>query len=216
MGINELDGIAEDLSDDQGQDWPSYSWPVAWMVAGAILAAFQFFPSLTNAFGGNGLVWLLVTAMLVATYTDLRWRLIPNWLTYSGIVIGLAVNFFAEPGGSLGAIGFFDSIVGFFALFVGLLVVFSISGGGAGDVKLVGMMGAVMGISFGGEAVCLAFVSCAVLSLGWSLVGSLRGKKSDTPLTKTAIPLAPYFAIGVFIVLVRNTFAVAPEPFVYF
>jgi Flp pilus assembly protein protease CpaA len=39
-----------------------------------------------------GIEFVLVLAVLVATFTDLRTRRIPNWLTVSTLVLGFALN----------------------------------------------------------------------------------------------------------------------------
>lgn len=76
----------------------------------------------------------------IAGYTDLRQRRIPNWLTVSGAVAGIAVN--AIPGGWN---GFKTSLLG---LGLGLLLLLPfvlLRSLGAGDWKLAGALGACVG-----------------------------------------------------------------------
>jgi len=77
---------------------------------------------------------------LTAMVSDLRTRTLPNWLTVSGFV--LAILFHVITGGWSG-LGF--SLAGFGVGFGILLVLWLIGGGGGGDVKLMGAVGAWLG-----------------------------------------------------------------------
>lgn len=82
----------------------------------------------------------LAIALILAAYIDVREGRIPNWLTMSLAAFGIAVNT-----ASLGWGGFLSSIEGM-AMGLLCLIFFYIKGGmGAGDVKLLGAIGAVMG-----------------------------------------------------------------------
>jgi prepilin peptidase CpaA len=119
---------------------------------------------------------LLLTA--TAAVTDLRYHKIYNWTTYPGIVIALAVNAFENgwDDGSLGHPGLKDSLFGL-GMCGGLMLVsyvfFSVGGG---DVKLVAMIGAFLGLEKGIEVVLWTFVlgaAAGVAVLIWR-VGLLR------------------------------------------
>ena len=86
-------------------------------------------------------VWLLTLAFtLYAGWMDLRTRRIPNWLTVSGFLAGIALN--SVFGGWHGAR---ESLEGA-GLALGLLLpVVLLRGLGAGDWKLMGAVGALMG-----------------------------------------------------------------------
>ena len=92
-----------------------------------------------------GIEYVLVTAVLVASITDLRSRRIPNWLTVSTLLLGFVMNaLIAYPspleGVWLAAKGF--------ALAFGLnLVMYTLHMTGAGDVKLLAAVGAMVGCS---------------------------------------------------------------------
>jgi prepilin peptidase CpaA len=76
----------------------------------------------------------------VAAVIDVRWRRIPNWLTFSALVGGLVLNLmrFGPPGGLVA--------LGGAALGLGVLVPFyAIRAIGAGDVKLLAALGALLG-----------------------------------------------------------------------
>ena len=82
----------------------------------------------------------LCVGLVTAAITDIRYARIPNWLTVSLAGFGLVVN-----GWLYGWTGFFWSVQGL-GLGIGCLLFFYIKGGmGAGDVKLLGAIGAVIG-----------------------------------------------------------------------
>ena len=181
-------------------------------------------------------IGLLLVMLAVAATTDSNSRLIPNWITYSGILWGLGINGYQTWFGNestrqmLGAIGLLDSLAGFAGLFFGLLVIFSFSGGGAGDVKLAGAIGSFLGLQVGFEAILISFVCCAVIVLGRIIIErtfprlllhanwpneetsmldenghemSIRGNSPEQNPLQLSIPLAPFFAIGTFVCLLR-------------
>lgn len=77
---------------------------------------------------------------LIAAFLDLRTRKLPNWLTVSGFVAALI---FHTATGGLAGLGY--SLLGFLTGFAILLLLWLTGGGGAGDVKLMGALGAWLG-----------------------------------------------------------------------
>lgn len=76
----------------------------------------------------------------IAGFTDLRSRRIPNWLTVSGLVLGIAVRAFFQ-----GWLGVKASLLGV-VLGLGLLLPFVLLRSlGAGDWKFAGALGAFSG-----------------------------------------------------------------------
>jgi len=86
------------------------------------------------------LIIILIGLLTLSAITDIKWKKIPNALTFPVMIIGLTVHGF-KSGGS----GFIYSIEGLF-LGLALLIVFYFMGMmGAGDVKLMGAVGSIMG-----------------------------------------------------------------------
>ncbi|TWU06074.1 A24 family peptidase [Stieleria varia] len=81
---------------------------------------------------------ILFTA--IALMTDLKNRRIPNWLTVAAAITGLSWHAYEN-----GLAGVAASLGGFATGFGVLLVLWLIGGGGGGDVKLMGAVGAWLG-----------------------------------------------------------------------
>jgi len=130
---------------------------------------------------------VLLAILTVASITDLRQRMVYNWLTYSGMLLALAANGSVSlwgpsagvpDGGVWGWMGFPSSAAGLLICGFAMLVcyVFFPGGVGGGDVKLVAMIGAFLGPYAGIEAMLWAFVlgGCmAVVLLIWRF-GAIR------------------------------------------
>ena len=83
---------------------------------------------------------LLTVVLVTATYTDLRSSRIPNVLTFTTMAIGLIAH--ACLPGSQGVLFSLEGL----GTGLGLFLLFYASGGmGAGDVKLMGAIGALVG-----------------------------------------------------------------------
>ncbi|MHB1419235.1 MAG: A24 family peptidase [Bacillota bacterium] len=100
---------------------------------------------------------VLVAVLGISVYTDIKKRKILNAATFSGIAIGLAWN-----GSRAGFHGLFFSLQGLGLGLVILLLPFLLGGMGAGDVKLLGTIGALKGPEF-----------VAIAALGMALAGGV-------------------------------------------
>lgn len=81
-----------------------------------------------------------VLLAVIAGWTDLRSRRIPNWLTVSGAIVGIAANTFFD-----GRSGLVNSVLGML-VGLGLLLPFVLLRSlGAGDWKLAGALGTFAG-----------------------------------------------------------------------
>ena len=120
------------------------------------------------------MVWVLVAVLLTAMWMDLRSSRIPNWLTFSAIGFALVVH--AWLGGFPGVL---FSLAGLGAG-LGLFLILYVSGGiGAGDVKLMAAVGALIGPSGALISAVLAILVGGVYALGamcfqWGLIGAGR------------------------------------------
>jgi len=129
----------------------------------------------------------LVSFTLTAALSDLRTRKLPNWLTVSAFAVAVIAHTALN---GLSGLGF--SLLGFAAGFSVLLVLWLIGGGGGGDVKLMGALGAWLGASltlqvFLVSAVLIAMFMCLVFlfslcTRGFTYVGRryLAGTFSGT------------------------------------
>lgn len=109
----------------------------------------------------TGLLPFATIVLIVAAVSDLRYRRIPNLLTYpmmaGGVIYHSCTN--GAQGFLFGAGGLFLGII--------LLIVFYVTGGmGAGDVKLLGAVGSMLGPS----GVFEAFVYSAAIGGVYALV----------------------------------------------
>jgi prepilin peptidase CpaA len=119
---------------------------------------------------------LLLGLVLTAAVTDFVRHKIYNWTTYTGLVIALALN---AAGTALeyapdlaetwrpwvGWVGLAESVAGLAVCGFCMLVCFVFFRIGGGDVKLVSMMGAFLGLEQGLEAMLWTFVlgGCAAI-----------------------------------------------------
>src|SRR5689334_20223499 len=91
---------------------------------------------------------LLLAIVLAAAVYDVLYRRIPNWLNLSGIVLGLLLNSFLYQGTSsspLGFSGLFFALKGLGLAFAVYVVLYALRAMGAGDVKLMAAVGAIVG-----------------------------------------------------------------------
>lgn len=104
----------------------------------------------------------LCLLLSLAVWNDVRTRRIPNRLVLVGVLTGLALNtflpagagFFTEPSGALGPV---NSLGGAAVGLATLLPLYALGAMGAGDVKLMAMVGAFLGSK--------AVLGAAILSL---------------------------------------------------
>src|SRR5690606_1594695 len=99
------------------------------------------------------LMVLLLILLLIAAVTDVTVNRIYNWNTYPGIAAAFALH-----GWSSGWEGVRFSLEGFLACGVVMLLCFVVSDIGGGDVKLIAMIGAFLGVQAGIEALLWTFV----------------------------------------------------------
>jgi leader peptidase (prepilin peptidase) / N-methyltransferase len=159
-----------------------------------------------NALGYAAIVWcfgmtwsaavygILYSALLVVTGTDLSHKIIPNAVTFPGIMLGLVSAATVLP------LGFFDSLLG--ALVGGGILwllawaspyLFGKEGMGGGDIKLLAMIGTFLGWK---PALMTIMVGSFLGSLvGVSLIAANVIRREDY------IPFGPFLVCGALVSL---------------
>lgn len=141
-----------------------------------------------------GLTWLLVVrlaflcAMVVLAVTDLRHRILPNAITYPGIIVGLLCSLVLPPGFRSAAIGVLAG--GGVPWLIGEVYyrVRGIEGLGMGDVKMLAMIGAVLGW----RAVVVTLV---LASVSGALVGAALLARTKDGM-RYALPFGTFLSAG--------------------
>ncbi len=93
-----------------------------------------------------------------------------------------------------------ESLAGF-GLCLGLMVALYLAfRGGEGDVKLVALVGAIVGPRDGVEVAVAGYLlasgAAALILAGRFARRALTGRRPDRPLTAGTLPMAPFFALG--------------------
>jgi prepilin peptidase CpaA len=118
-------------------------------------------------------IWFLTAFFAVwAGALDWRYRRIPNWLTVSGLVIGLVVN-------SL-LFGWAGAKAALFGAALGLLVLFPfvlLRALGGGDWKLVGALGALLGPGHLIDVLIAAMIVAGIMAAGLVIT---KGRTRET------------------------------------
>lgn len=148
--------------------------------------------------GWHTLVYfVLASALIVITFIDLDFQIIPDSITMPGIFIGLVAGSLLLPDPFLRwtLLGYKASFIGAavgFGLFYAVAVL-SRGGMGGGDIKMMAMVGALMGW----KSVLLTTFIGSLLGSVWGIsLMVFKGKGR-----KTKIPFGPYLAAGAVITL---------------
>ncbi|HMK56775.1 MAG TPA: prepilin peptidase [Dissulfurispiraceae bacterium] len=143
------------------------------------------------------LICALISSMILITFIDLDFQIIPDAITLPGMIIGLASSHFIMPDPfSMNALlGFTASVIGLLAGGVSfyLIALLSRGGMGGGDVKMMAMLGSFLGWKG-------VFLTTLLGSLLGSLIGIalivFKGKGR-----KTKVPFGPFLALGSLVAL---------------
>jgi Flp pilus assembly protein protease CpaA len=103
-------------------------------------------------------VILLFFILLVSTYTDIKTREVPDWISYAGITSGLGMRLLLSI--EAGHYGLLIRGVEGFALCAAIgLTLFYLGQWGGGDSKLLMAVGAVIGLRFNLDSPLVAFLA---------------------------------------------------------
>lgn len=127
----------------------------------------------------------LVAILAVCSYTDWKERKIYNWATLGGTCLALIYNLYY-----FGAQGIKVSLIGWM-VGTGILIIPYLFGGiGAGDVKLLGTVGAYLGAG----AVFQSFLVAALLGGIYATTILTRQRKFFSTIKKIAVGLTLVFS----------------------
>lgn len=166
----------------------SWQYPVVELTAGVLtLLIFQFsnFPFFQSIFN------LLITYALIAIFvSDLRYMIIPDKIVYPTLLVTLFFLISQYPNISISN---FLSALGTAGFFYFLVLITRGRGMGMGDVKLVGLMGLILGWPRIIVALFLAFLTGAVVG---AILVLLKKKRFEEH-----IPFGPFLVAGTFVAL---------------
>jgi prepilin peptidase CpaA len=104
--------------------------------------------------------FILALFIIIAFIIDVRTSLIPNWLTVSGVFVGIIFN-----GIFLGSQGIVFSLLGMFSGFLIMFVLYLLRALGAGDVKLCAAIGSIAGTYFVIQVIAYSIVFAGIIGL---------------------------------------------------
>jgi leader peptidase (prepilin peptidase) / N-methyltransferase len=155
---------------------------VAGLFALLLYRKYGFHPQLAVEF-------FFVSLLLVISFIDLDTFLIPDVLSLPGIAAGFALSFLTPR------LSWIDSLLGIlvgggilYAIAVSYAFLRKKEGMGGGDIKLLGMIGAFVGL----EGVIFTVVAASVVGMAVALPILWRKKGG----MGTAIPFGPFLSIG--------------------
>jgi prepilin peptidase CpaA len=138
--------------------------------------------------GNQVVIWALgLLVALWAGWLDWRFRRIPNWLTVSGFFAGLAIN-----GALSGWSGVLSGLEGAGVALAVLILPVIFRGVGAGDLKLMGALGACLGPR---KFLIVLFVSIFISGI-MSIVAMVRKRRVKKTLSNMMVLLRAFATFG--------------------
>lgn len=168
-------------------------YPFVELLNAALYILFYYLDGLTP---GMAVHCYLASSLIVIFFIDLEHQIIPNVITYTGIIVGLASSIFVNPPGILNsAIGF---LVGGLTL-LGIAYLgewlFKKEAMGGGDIKMAAMMGAFVGW----QKILLIFFGGAVIGMFVSVFWMLASRNLRS---HRVIPFGPFLAMAALLVVI--------------
>ena len=146
----------------------------------------------------GAVIYALTAALIVITFIDFEFKIIPNVISYPGITIGLIIGAVSQFTGWFDfpiSQSAWDSLLGMYAgggffWVIGEIYyrVTKTVGLGGGDVKLMGMTGAVLGLQSVASTIFLGSLLGSVVGIAMIL---FRGGSR-----KSEIPFGPWLSLG--------------------
>jgi leader peptidase (prepilin peptidase)/N-methyltransferase len=171
--------------------WISPRYPVVELISGLITAflAYRF------GLSWSWIVYLALAGVLItASFIDLEAYILPDMLTLPGAGLALGASFVLPISWPDAFIGAGAGFALFWSLQYGYKVIKGREGLGGGDVKLMLMLGALVG--WQGLPLTIFLASC--LGLAASLFYLYRDRNKGM---QTRIPFGPFLALGTYIYL---------------
>lgn len=128
--------------------------------------------------------WTFIAILIAITISDIHTMLIPDKIVFTGMFLFILLRIFTH------ALPYTDYLIGFFlggGIFY-LIAVFSRGGMGGGDIKLLAMIGLVLGWKLTLLTILLSSFIGLVISGILMLIGKVK--------PKSAIPFGPYIALA--------------------
>ena len=135
-----------------------------------------------------------IAILFYVSYTDLRWRTIPNVVIYPAILIALILTLTHPQYGSALLGAFLGGLVFLVPIFF-----YGPNLAGMGDVKLALFMGLVLGFPSILFALIIAFTAAFLVSLALMIFKNYE--------RHSTIPFAPFLALGGILMLARALIA---------
>lgn len=161
------------------------------------------------------LALVTLTMLAVGTYTDVRWREVPDWISYSGIAAGLGIRTILTLLTGDTALLF----SGLFGLTIGIvlgLAMFYTGQWGGGDSKALMAVGALFGFQPQIDAPLLSFLFNLVFIGGaygmiWALTAAARHNRRviralSTQLSGKALPLSTFVGIAILASIITGAY----------
>ncbi|MBU1712511.1 MAG: prepilin peptidase [Proteobacteria bacterium] len=165
----------------------SFRYPVVELISG--LTALAVFMKFGLSFEGLA-YFIFISALIVITFIDIDHRIIPDVISLPGIPIGFLMASFLLP-----SINYMESLIGILAGGGSLLAVAWIynlitkkEGMGGGDIKLLAMIGAFIGL----KGVLFTIFAASATGTIAGIAVMLKTQKG----MKLAVPFGPFLSIG--------------------
>ena len=150
-----------------------------------------------------GIFVFLTSVLIVIFFIDLDHHIIPDTITFSGIVLGLGVSL--APGGVSPLQSLIGLLIGGGSLYLVALLgdwLFKKESMGGGDIKMAAMLWAFLGW----QKVLLIFLASAVIGLVVSIViMSFSARLRQTRV----VPFGPFIALAALVAIVWGDFLIA-------